>query len=464
MLKLIFETTRILAIALAFYAALHKGAGVHAQDKAPEQKTSETQANHSIWSGFQNAGAGPLEKEWLPSSWSPDVSTFAWQAPIEGYGQSTPVVWAERVLVTSTSGPNKEQYHLSAYNLTSGERLWKKDFSNPTPEESSTYVSRAAPSPVVDAQGVLALFEGGVLVATDFNGVVRWQRNLVADLGPIKARHGLAASLEQNESLAFVWIERSDEPYLLAVNKRTGETEWKVPGLGATSWCSPRLVPTQHGSHLVCSASGKLVGFDPLTGNRLWELAGIENNSSCTPVPCGIDRFLIGASDGRGEESSGAGAESNGVVKIARDEATGSFSADYVWRAKKATCSFGSPAVSAERAFLVNRTGVLFQLDLATGDEIAASRIKAGSVWATPIVTQEHVYLFGQKGTTSILGLASGREEQTNALWAQPTESPAVGDPAAMGSGGPVLYAAAAARPYLILRQGDMLTAIKSEK
>ncbi len=437
---------------------------VPAQGKVGGNNSSGTEATSVNWTGFQNGGEPMIGEGELPTNWSPDAGSFAWQSPIEGYGQSTPVLWQERVFVTSTSGENKEHCHLSAYALIDGKRLWKQDYLNPTPEENTSYVSRAAPTPIVDAHGILALFEGGLLAATDFDGNERWTRNLVAEYGPIQARHGLAASLEQIDKHAFVWIERSEEPYLLALDKQTGETLWQVPGLSATSWASPRLVPTEHGPHLVCSAKGKMVGFDPLSGERLWECEGIENNSSCTPIPCGPGKFLIGASDGRGEGASGGGTPSSGVVRIARDPASGAYSADFVWRSKKASCSFGSPVASDARAFFVNRAGVLYQLDLATGEEKSASRIKAGSIWATPIVTENELYLFGQKGTTSIVSLATGEEQQSCILWADPTESPAPGQAISTASDGSVLYAAAAAPPYLILRQGGKLTAIRSER
>src|SRR5690606_36560747 len=142
-----------------------------------------------------------------------------------------------------------------------------------------------------------------------------WQRDLVADFGAITARHGLGSSLEQDATRVFAWIERQEEPYLIAMSKETGETLWKVDGLGATTWSSPRLVPVSGGVHLVCSAKGKVVGLDPQTGQRLWEFAEITNNTSCTPMPVGEGAFLIGASDGRDEQSSSGGAGSHGLMR-----------------------------------------------------------------------------------------------------------------------------------------------------
>ncbi|MFN5948958.1 MAG: PQQ-binding-like beta-propeller repeat protein, partial [Pirellulaceae bacterium] len=100
-----------------------------------------------IWSGFQNGGQ--LQVEQLPESWDASGKGIAWKAALEGYGQSTPVVAENEVYLTSVSGPNKETYHVTAYSLVDGSKRWQKDFSNPSPEESNSYVSRAAPSPVI---------------------------------------------------------------------------------------------------------------------------------------------------------------------------------------------------------------------------------------------------------------------------------------------------------------------------
>ncbi|MFN5851850.1 MAG: PQQ-binding-like beta-propeller repeat protein, partial [Pirellulaceae bacterium] len=116
-----------------------------------------------IWSGFQNGGQ--LQVEQLPESWDASGKGIAWKAALEGYGQSTPVVAENEVYLTSVSGPNKETYHVTAYSLVDGSKRWQKDFSNPSPEESNSYVSRAAPSPVIDATGLFVSFEGGIVAS-----------------------------------------------------------------------------------------------------------------------------------------------------------------------------------------------------------------------------------------------------------------------------------------------------------
>jgi outer membrane protein assembly factor BamB len=116
------------------------------------------------WTSFQNGGELTRTASGLPTEWSLE-SGIAWRAPIEGTGQSSPVIQDGRVYVTSVSGANKETYHMSAYSLADGSKLWQRDFTNPSPQECSGYVSLAAPTPAADERGVVCFFEGGHLVA-----------------------------------------------------------------------------------------------------------------------------------------------------------------------------------------------------------------------------------------------------------------------------------------------------------
>lgn len=410
-----------------------------------------SQTDNVRWSGFQNGGEFSIADAQLPVKWSTDQG-IVWQTKLAGYGQSTPVYYEDSIYVTSVSGEMKDQIHVQAIDRITGRESWQYQSKNSSPEKSTPMVSRAAPSPVSDAEGVICFFEGGNIVALTHDGQVRWETDLTKLHGDVKARHGVSASLEQNDENLFVWIERMEKPYVVAINKKTGETAWKSDGLGTTSWSSPRLVPVGQSHHLVLSGIGKIAGYDPVTGKRLWDFDKISGNSTPTPVPLGNGRFLIGASVGRGEDGGGKAAESNGVIEIS--ESDGQYSADWVWQAQRATSSFGSPAVHNGKAYFVNRQGVVYCLDVENGNEIYMGRASSGSIWATPIASGDQIYLFGKNGTTTVLKDAKELTPiSTNKLWAEEKPQGDAGGP----SGGSVLYAAAPIGSQLLLRRGDIL-------
>lgn len=412
------------------------------------------------WPSFQNGGQpGNLKSSSvLPQQWSSDTN-IKWSVPLDGYGQSSPVFDGKLLYVTSVKGGMKEQCVLEAKEIGSGKTVWKKVIQNSSPEKNSTYVSRAAPTPICDQHGVIAFFEGGNLIAFTAAGDKRWELDLVKKYGAVKARHGLASSLEQDAKHVFVWVERSESPYLLAVEKQTGKVTWKSPGLGVSSWSSPRLVPVGESQHLVLSGIGKIAGYDPGSGDQLWTFDQINGNSTPTPMPVGDGLFLIGASSGRGQESSGKAADSNGLIQIEKNG--GNYSARFVWKADTATSTFGSPLAYNGHAYFVNRSGVLFCLDLKTGKEVYAGRIKS-SIWATPIGHGNKVYLFGRDGNTTIVDAGkSFKKVSTNSLW----KSEAPKSPGEGGSslGGNVLYSGIKAGDSLVLRRGDRLYCVRQQ-
>src|SRR5690606_21411001 len=157
----------------------------------------------------------------------------------------------------------------------------------------------------------------------------------------------------------------------------------------------------------------------------------------------GDGRFLVGATVGGAaaeQETDGGRANSNGLVEVT-PTAEGGFAVRFLWRAERATSSFGSPLAHDGDASFLNASGVVYCLHLETGAERYARRT-ASSVWATPFAVHDRIYLFGKNGTTTVI--ASGPKFQvlaTNALWAtSAAERPSSG--AADAGSGDTLYAA----------------------
>jgi outer membrane protein assembly factor BamB len=395
------------------------------------------QRGENIWPSFQGPPATNVQADELPLTWSPDKN-IAWKTSLPGYGQSSPVVWGSRLFVTSVSGGMKENCHVCAIDVLTGKLEWQRDFESATKVENTNYVSKAAPTPVVDEQGVVALFEVGNVVALKHDGEIRWQKNLVQEYGELSSRHGLGSSLLQYGNHVLAWIERQNDPYLLAIEKPNGKTAWKAPGLGAASWSTPALLTVDSEQHVVLSGSGLVAGYDSLNGGRLWSFDGVSGNTVPTPQPCGNGQFLLGATVGRGEESGGKAADSNGIVRVAK-KAAGGYQVEFKWRCKRATSSFGSPIIHDGLAYFVNATGVLFCVDATTGDEKYSERI-GDSIWATPLALGSRLYFAGKSGTTTVI--SAGPEYRViaqNNLWEQAAENAGAGDSAKLTRGKPLL-------------------------
>ncbi len=422
------------------------------------------------WPGFLGAGAGEVDAESIPLEWS-ESKNLAWQADLAGYGQSSPVVWGDRVFVTSIDGPEKERCLVTALALADGSKLWQKSFDASVKTKWSYFVSKAAPTPAVDADALYVFFESGDLVAYSHDdGEELWRRSLSKEYGEIDSEFGLAASPAQTKDRLFVLVDNEGASYLLAVEKRTGKEVWRTERTSRQSWSSPAIVPVDGVPCVVCSSEGSVDGYSAETGERLWSFDDVGGNTAATPLPFGDGRFLVGAGAGRGGRNAASARKSNFAMHVARDG--DEVLPEVTWRTEEATPTFGSPVVHAGHAYWVNRAGVVYCYDSATGEQRYAERVDA-QTWATPLGVGDRVYLFGKDGNTVVL--AAGPEFRVlarNQLWdaSKIAPDPKAGEneeseerrrSAAMFAK-PVQYAAAAVPGTLLVRRGRVLYALRN--
>lgn len=362
----------------------------------------------SSWTSFRNGGASQASTETLPLQWTKETN-IAWQVELAGYGQSAPVTWHGTVYVTCVEGPQKETCQVMAFAMDSGERLWRAKHPASTTLPSNYSVARAAPTPVVDAHGVYAFFEGGDLVAFDHAGALRWSRSLTDDYGPFDNHHGLGSSPAQTAELVILNIQHRGPSYLIAIDKHTGKTRWKVERKSSMSWSSPLVIPGKGRELVIVSSGGSAEAYDARSGDLVWSLGEMSGNSVPSPVLADGHVMLGAALTDFGDSAQAA--RSNVCLKLTEQ------GYDVVWRAKRALCDYASPVVAGDYVYYISRVGVLYCLNRHTGEELYAQRLP-GPCWATPICQGDRVYLFGKDGQTTVIKVGDKYEVlATNAAW-----------------------------------------------
>lgn len=361
-------------------------------------------AEPASWPAFRNGGTSQVDGS-LPLNWSPQTG-IAWQRELAGYGQSTPIIYGSRVFVTSVEGLNKETCTVACIDLKTGGQLWRHRFPAATTAPSSYMMARAAPTPLVDQDGVYLFFESGDAAALDHEGNVLWQRNLVADFGPLENNHGLGASPTQTADYIYVNVEHRGPSYLIALDKRTGDTRWKTTRPSSNSWSSPIAIDGQ----IIVSSNGAVTAYDAANGKLLWSLGDLDGNNVASPTPDG-QRLYVGA---RVSESTDGGNASRSNLCIQR---SGAESPEIVWRADKAVTDYASPVVCGGCVYYLNNVGVVYCLDKRNGQSHYAKRLGT-ECWATPLVSRDRIYFFGKDGRTVVL--KAGPKFETiaeNLLW-----------------------------------------------
>lgn len=420
------------------------------------------------WPGFLGAGATPVDPHTIALQWS-STENLAWTRVLTGYGQSSPVIWGDKIYVTAVDGLKKETLHVTCVSLQNGDVVWDRREISTFPQKNSVYISRAAPTPVVDERGVYAYFESGDVLAFTHDGTPRWSRSLSRDYGPPQNEFGLSASPVQTPDKIMILIDDQGPSYLVAVNKADGSVQWKTDRTSRKSWSSPALIPFGETVQLVASSAGTVTGYDPQSGRLLWEFTGVGGNTGTTPMAAGNGSFLVSASAGRDGGSADEAKKSNGLMSVTR--VGEEWRPRFIWTNPTPTPSWGTPIVHQGHGYWVSRVGAVYCLDADSG-RIAYSERTKQSCWATPVGIGDRVYLFGKDGLTTVL--KTGSEFQIvaeNSLWSDENpplnNSPSADDEteerrrsAAMFSR-PTVYGVAIVNGSIVLRTGSQLFCVR---
>jgi outer membrane protein assembly factor BamB len=351
-----------------------------------------------VWPGFRGLGDSCTAARELPLEWADDKNV-AWDVALPGYGQSSPVVWRDRIFLTAVEGANKEKLLVFSQDLKGGRQLWVKEFPATFTMKDANTVSKAAPTPAVDERRVYVFFESGDLFAFDHKGNPQWRRKLAEEYGAYKTNHGLGSSIALTDKAVIALVAHGGPSYLLAVDKRTGKNLWKSDLKSGGGWSSPIITTYQNKRQILISVSGGVASYDAANGELLWSVGGLKGNNIPSPSVDTEGSVVVAGSSDKGM---------NVAIKLGGE---GDVTASHVlWRAQEATANFCSPLIHQGHVYFVNKVGVAFCLDLKTGEERWRARL-GGEVWASPLAAGDCIYFFGLNGRTFVMRAGAKMEQ-----------------------------------------------------
>ncbi|QDU82397.1 outer membrane biogenesis protein BamB [Polystyrenella longa] len=379
------------------------------------------------WPLFRGAGNSLTSAENLPLTWSVEEN-IRWEADLSGYGQSSPVIWGDLVVVTFTEGEEKETLVVEGFDLKTGDSRWVYKQPSSAPAPVSNYISRSAPTPAIDANQVYAFFESGDTLSLNHQGELLWQRELQTEYGEFKGNHGLGSSPTLIDDALVVLVDHSGPSYLVAMNKTDGQNKWKVDRPERVSWSSPVVTGEGSEQQVILSSNGVLQRYSATNGELLWETEGLDGNT--VPSATIAENYVLVGSNKRGQ---------NQLFQIKPD----SNELEPVWQSKDQISAFGSPLIYGEYVYFVNKSGVASCLSLATGEEVWKERLPS-SCWASAVGTGDRIYFFSNDGTTTVI--ENGAEFKKLSENSLPTEDK--------------VYGVALVDNAIVIRTGEKLTCI----
>ena len=227
------------------------------------------------WPGWRGPDGNAVSTEKnLPIRWGA-TENVKWKTAIPGEGASSPIIWDDRVFVTSAM-KNGARRVVHCLDRKTGQVLWSKETEDKDPERTSAVTGHAAATPATDGKHVVACFGNAGAVCHDFDGKLLWRKSL----GTFDSELGLASSPVIFKDRVFLVCDhdgdkfKSFDSYLIALDLATGKTIWKTdrPEL-FRSWSTPIMVPraAARGLELIVNAQDQLRAYDPETGKQRWQ-------------------------------------------------------------------------------------------------------------------------------------------------------------------------------------------------
>jgi outer membrane protein assembly factor BamB len=342
-------------------------------------------------------GDGHSADKTPPLKWS-RTENVRWKVPLPGPGNSSPIVWKDRVFLTQALDKGRRRAVL-CLNRADGKLLWQRE--TPYTKTESTHETNpyCSASPVTDGERVLASLGSAGLVCYDFAGKELWRK----DVGKLEHIWGNASSPILYGDLAILWCGPGERQFLLAVKKTTGETVWKhnEPGgkSGAVgpkewlgSWCTPIIVQVGEREELILGVAKKVKGFDPKTGKELWWCGGLGDLVYASPV-CSPDGIVVAVSGYYGPALAVRAGGKGNVTNTHR-----------LWHHKQRQPQrIGSPVLVGRHAYLFNESGLAQCFDLKSGEDLWKKERINGTTWSSPVYASGRLYINTMNGETLVL-------------------------------------------------------------
>ena len=346
------------------------------------------------WRGPLLTGEAPDANP--PVSWS-ETNNIRWKVAIPGSGTSTPIVWSNRIFLTTAlpapAGTNAEgsyQFQILCLDRKDGHTLWTRTARTEVPHEKHHpdhgYASASA---VTDGDIVLAYFGSRGLHACDLAGNIKWSK----DFGRMKTRNSFgegSSPAVQGDTVVVNWDDETENDFITALDRKTGRELWRTPRSEDTGWSTPLIVTHQGKAQVIVSATRRVRSYDLQTGKQLWECGGQTANAIPTPVASGDTVFVT------------SGFRGSAITAIALGREGDLTGTDAIrWNRSRNTPYVPSPLLYAGKIYLVTGNNpVLTALDSTSGNPFFDGEKLEGmtGIYGSPVAAAGRIYILGRNG------------------------------------------------------------------
>jgi outer membrane protein assembly factor BamB len=357
------------------------------------------------WRGPLSTGDAPHANP--PLTWS-ETNNVKWKTTIPGEGDSTPIVWGDRVFLlaaiphgTNAAAPAAPQAPAETYQFVvlcldraSGKILWQRVARQEAPhegrQENNTFASA---SPVTDGQRLLAYFGSRGLHCYDLEGNLKWEK----DFGKMKTKMGFgegASPALWGDKVVVNW-DQEGGGFIVALDTASGRELWRTPRDEDTGWSTPLIVEYNGQRQVIVNATKRVRAYDLATGKELWSCSGQTDNAIPSPVAAGGVVYL----------TSGFRGSALQAVRLGREgDLTGTDA--IVWSHGQNTPYVPSPLLTDKFLYVISGNDAIVScFDAGNGQVYFEHERLEGvyGVYASPVAARDRVYILSREGACIVL-------------------------------------------------------------
>ena len=386
-------------------------------------------AGDAAWPSFRGPQASGVAEGPAPTAWNAETAkNVLWKTPIPGLAHSSPVVWGDRVFVTTAVSTEanppfrhglygdvepveskpEHSWRVLALDRKTGKVLWERVAHSGVPQvKRHPKATHANSTPATDGEHVVALFGSAGLFCYGVDGTLHWKKDLgVLDAGWFydpSYQWEYAASPILYKNLVIVQADLQKGSFIAAYDLKDGRQVWRTERDEIPSWATPSVFETAKRAEVVTNATKHVRGYDPLTGKELWRLAGNSEVVAPTPIAAhGLAYVTAGYSPIQPIYAIRLGAANGDITLPEGKEATEAVA----WSKRRGGPYMPTPIVYGDLLYTCSNNGVLTAYDAKTGAQVYRERI-AGTASvafsASPVAADGKLYFASEDGEVYVV-------------------------------------------------------------
>jgi outer membrane protein assembly factor BamB len=334
------------------------------------------------------SGQGLVTGTGYPDSWSATQNVL-WKTPVPGSGNSSPIVWGDRIYLT-TAYDGGRRMSMLAFRRSDGAKLWETFAPEGRSASSHPKNGHASATPSTDGQRIYVSLGARGLVAVDMQGKVAWHQ----DLGPINNYWGPAGSALLYKDRVILYQDHQGDAFIAAFEAATGKQLWRTTRSARVGWGTPVAIRVAGRDEIIVNSQNRVYGYHPDTGKELWSCGGPTVEVIPTPV---VGHGLVFCSSGRA-----------GPTLAIRPGGTGDVTSSHVaWSTPRGSPFVPSPLLHGQYLYMVNdMQSVATCFEATSGNTMWQERLgvaKREGFSGSPVVVDDKVFFTNDEGETFVL-------------------------------------------------------------